>query len=231
MRNWILAALTAITIGSFLDIPAMACELGAGVTCTVETGQAARAQNTTAATGAPMRLTERVRSRATGNGHAVGRSSAYARARASFRRARAQMNDKAPPSKENFPVRLFDASAEKSADTPPQAAPTIMQVPASFFPAIAPAAVVAAPPAEAPTATHVVAATEFNEIDRAAAPVVFAATGTQPSSAESTFTFLGRLAERLVEPAADQGTTAIGRMFVGFAVLLTVASALRLILA
>jgi hypothetical protein len=229
MRIWILVALTTVTIGSFMDIPAMACELGAGETCTVGTGQAAQAQNTTAATGAPMRLAVRARSRATRHSHAVGRSSAQARARASFRRAHAQANDKAPPSKENFPVRLFDAPTKKSADAPPPAAPTIMQVPASVFPAFV--AVVATPPVATPAATHVVAATEFNEIDRAAPSVASAATETQPPSAESAFAFLGRLTERLAEPAGDQGTTAIGRMFVGFAFLLTVASALRLILA
>lgn len=263
MRDRILVALTVVTIGTFAGMPATACELGSGEPCAAETGQAPGVQKTDAA-GAPMRLAERPRARATRYRYVGGRS-VHARARESFRRARAQVIDKAPPSKENFPVRLFDAAAEKPAGDAPragsaqaapiQAAPTVLQVPASAFPAMssmpavaypvfdftqAPARTSAQTPAQAPTqapaATQVLTAAEFNELDRAASPAagatpVAAASEIPPSSEDSTFAFLARFTERLVEPSGDQGATAIGRMFVGFAVLLAVASALRLIFA
>lgn len=253
MRDRILVALTVVTIGTFAGMPASACELGAGEACAAETGQAPGVQRTDTV-GAPMRLAERPRARAIRYRYVGGRS-VHMRARESFRRARAQVIDKAPPSKENFPVRLFDAAAEKPAgnapqaastqDAPLRAAPTVLRVPASALPAMSPMLGVAFPvfdftqagaqaPAEAagqaPAAAQVVTATEFNELDRAAPPVA-SPPDAQPSSDDSTFAFLARFTERLAEPSGDQGTTAIGRMFVGFAVLLTVASALRLIFA
>jgi hypothetical protein len=141
-----------------------------------------------------------------------------------LRRTPVQAEEKAPPSNENFPVKLFESKPEDARAEMP--ATEASAVGASPLPDVASAA--------SPPLPSVVPSDELNELDRAAGPShpapaqppLDASPGTQ-----NTFAFLAAFAESLTDKSTNDNTSIIGRMFIGFGVLLTAATALRLILA
>lgn len=135
------------------------------------------------------------------------------------RRAPARMEEKAPPSNENFPVRLFESRPEDArAEMPAAEAPAEAAQPLLTTAVTAP-----------PQPLAVVPSNEINDLDRAAGPPQPAAQAQAETG--SAFAFLAGFAESLGGNSGDGGTSTVGRMFIGLGALLTAATALRLILA
>lgn len=227
MWTWISAALVAGLIGLCANAAHAVCD-NSNEGCAGSVTQAPYPVESRSDDGLPasllgFRSDHRGSARASRYRRGAERRPYSAGAYGKLRRAPARAEEKAPPSNENFPVRLFESKPEDARAEMP-----------AIETGAAGASRLSNSTAATPFLLSVVPSDELNDLDRAAEPPQPAPAQPSPGASpetHGTFAFLTAVAESLTDKSATESSSILGRMFVGFGVLLAMATALRLILA